>query len=70
MVLEGVMGTATRAGINLLSNFVIVNMFIALREDSMHRPQLHDEYDFVVSTCFPLFFSSGKVWRVNMDTMH
>ena len=49
MVLESAMGTATKAGINFLSHFVIVNMFIALREDSMHHPQSHDEYDFVVS---------------------
>jgi hypothetical protein len=43
------LGTAMKTWINVLGKFVIMNMHLVLREESLHsRAHLSEEYDFIV----------------------
>lgn len=48
MRLENPIGTLMKAWVNFLSQFVVVNMYLALKEDSMQHNVLFKEYDFIV----------------------
>ncbi|CAG7730979.1 unnamed protein product, partial [Allacma fusca] len=48
MVLRETMGRITKSAVNFLGHFMIMSMYLGLREDSMHHPQAWAEYDFIV----------------------
>lgn len=49
MHFENPIGSVMKAWVNFLSQFVVVNMYLALKEDSLHHDLLFKEYDFIVS---------------------
>lgn len=48
MHLENPIGSLMKAWVNFLSQFVVVNMYLALKEDSLQHNILFQEYDFIV----------------------
>lgn len=49
MRLENPIGSVMKAWVNFLSQFVVVNMYLALKEDSLQHEVIYKEYDFIVS---------------------